>query len=88
MSCTERSRPRSSTAQRGDGGFTFVEVTIAAALILILAWLVASLIIDGTRAQKFAERQSRVTEITQDIVDPDSNLPVKKHVFIVFFKLD
>ena len=69
MSCTERSRPRSSTAQRGDGGFTFVEVTIAAALILILAWLVASLIIDGTRAQKFAERQSRVTEITQDIVD-------------------
>jgi type II secretory pathway pseudopilin PulG len=50
-------------------GFTFVEVTIAAALVLILAWLVATLIIDGTRAQKYAERQARVTEITQDIVD-------------------
>jgi V-type H+-transporting ATPase subunit a len=30
----------------------------------------------------------RFSEITQAIVDPDSNLPVKKHVFIVFFKSD
>jgi len=69
MTGTERFDDTARGADSRERGFTFIEVTIAAALVLILAWLVASLILDGTRAQKFAERQSRVTEITQDIVD-------------------
>ena len=54
---------------RDSRGFTLLEVTIAATLVLLLAWLVATLSIDGMRAQKFAERQSRSAEITQDILD-------------------
>jgi type II secretory pathway pseudopilin PulG len=54
---------------RDSRGFTLLEVTIAATLVLLLAWLVATLSIDGMRAQKFAERQSRSSEITQDILD-------------------
>jgi type II secretory pathway pseudopilin PulG len=69
MTRIDRSTQLPCRSRAAQGGFTFVEVTIAAALVLILAWLVASLIIDGTRAQKYAERQARVTEITQDIVD-------------------
>jgi type II secretory pathway pseudopilin PulG len=65
-------RPRSTDplprAER-EGGFSFLEATIASIMILMLAWLVATLTLDGSRAQKYAERQARVTEIAQDVVD-------------------
>lgn len=52
-----------------EAGFSLLEVTIASVMVLMLAWLVATLSIDGMRAQKYSERQARVTEITQDVVD-------------------
>lgn len=52
-----------------EAGFSFLEATIASIMMLLLAWLVATLSIDGMRAQKYSERQARVTEITQDVTD-------------------
>lgn len=60
---------RSGCQSRDSSGFTLLEVTIASTLLVMLAWLVATLSIDGMRAQKYAERQSRSAEITQDILD-------------------
>lgn len=52
-----------------EAGFSLIEVTIASVLVLMLAWLVSTLSVDGMRAQKYAERQARVTEIAQDVLD-------------------
>jgi type II secretory pathway pseudopilin PulG len=55
--------------RRAEAGFTFIEVTIASIMLLMLAYLVATLSVTGMDAQKYAERMARVTEITQDVVD-------------------
>jgi len=51
-----------------EAGYSLIEVIIAASLILMLAFLVLSMSMSGTEAQKYSERMSRVTEITQGIL--------------------
>ena len=50
-------------------GFTIVELTISAVILIMMTYAVTTLTISGSAAQKYAERVSRVTEIAQDIVD-------------------
>ncbi|MHC5063376.1 MAG: hypothetical protein ACYTG5_05325 [Planctomycetota bacterium] len=50
-------------------GYSLIELVITMSLILMLAFLVLSMSITGTRAQKYAERMTRVTEITQQLLD-------------------
>ncbi len=64
---TQLSRERDRA--RLEGGFSLLELTIASMMVLMLAWLVTTLSLDGMRAQKFTERTARVTEITQDVLD-------------------
>ena len=52
-----------------EGGCSFLEATVASIMMLLLAWLIATLSVDGMRAQRFAERTARVTEIAQDVID-------------------
>ena len=56
-------------SRSSESGFSLLEVTIASIMLLMLAWLVATLSLDGMRAQKYSERTARVTEITQDVID-------------------
>ena len=60
---------RPATDRRHRGGFSLVEVIISAVILVILVYMVVSLTMSGTAAQKYAERVNRVTEITQDLVD-------------------
>lgn len=53
---------------RAEAGFTLVELVFAAALLSILGYFVTSLMISGGAAQRYAERNSRVTEIGQELV--------------------
>ncbi|MBI5852096.1 MAG: hypothetical protein HZB39_13870 [Planctomycetes bacterium] len=65
----ERQRFDSRDHSRTDGGFSLLELTIASMMVLMLAWLVTTLSLDGMRAQKYTERTARVTEIAQDVLD-------------------
>lgn len=50
-----------------------IEMVIATMMLLALSFLVTNMIISGNSAQKFADRQGRVTEITQETLDDISN---------------
>lgn len=52
---------------RTQRGYSLLEVTISFTLLAILASLVTSFALSGSDAQKFAERLSRVTEVTQEL---------------------
>lgn len=69
MTDLDAARPAHARPASREAGFSFLEVTIASIMVLMLAWLVATLSMDGMRAQKYAERQARVTEIAQDVLD-------------------
>lgn len=51
------------------GGFTLVEMVIAATLLGIMVMAVSTLSVSGMQAQEYARRLTRATEITQDVVD-------------------
>lgn len=51
-----------------EAGYSLIEVIIAASLVLMLAFLVLSMSMSGTEAQKYSERMTRVTEITQSLL--------------------
>ena len=55
--------------QDSQAGFTLIELIIGAVLVLVLAFLVASLAIRGADAQKYAERVARAMEISQGLTD-------------------
>ncbi len=59
------------SATNGDkrGGFTLVELMVSSAVLISLIYFVTALSQSGSRAQRYAERVNRVTEITQDLVD-------------------
>jgi hypothetical protein len=50
-------------------GFSLIELSVAAVLVTVLAFLVSTLSRSGMEAQRYAERLGRVTEITQDLLD-------------------
>ncbi len=52
-----------------EAGFTMLEMTIAAMMLLALSFLVTSLILSGTSSSKYADRLGRVTEISQEVMD-------------------
>ena len=61
------SNRRPSTAR--DGGFSMVEVIVAATILILLVLMVTTLMISGSDAAKLAERSNRATEVAQDLVD-------------------
>jgi hypothetical protein len=61
--CTSRRRPD------GEAGFSLVEVVISSVLLILMTYVVTTLTISGSAAQKYAERVNRITEIAQDISD-------------------
>ncbi len=63
-------------------GFTMIEMVMATVMLLALAFLVTSMIITGTDAQKFSDRLGRVTEISQEILgDIQGDLQAAIRVF-------
>lgn len=50
-------------------GLSLVEVMATAMVLIIMVWMFTTLSISGTRAQKFAGRLNRATEIAQDLTD-------------------
>ena len=64
-----REDSRNACSRRRDRGFTMVEVIVAAAILVLMVMMVTTLMISGTAASKYAERQNRATEIVQDLVD-------------------
>lgn len=50
-------------------GLSLVEVMVTAVVLTIMVWMVTTLSVSGTNAQKFAGRLSRATEIAQDLTD-------------------
>jgi len=51
------------------GGFTMVEFVVTSALLAVAGYFLTSLMVSGAAAQRYAERNARVTEITQELVD-------------------
>ncbi len=54
---------------RRQTGFSMIELIITATIVIILVYMVTTLSISGTDAQKFAERANRATEISQNLLD-------------------
>ena len=54
---------------RRDSGFSMVEIIVCATILVLLACIVTTLMISGSEAARYAERQNRTTEIAQDLVD-------------------
>lgn len=68
--------------RRNEVGFTMIEMVMATVMLLSLAFLVTSMIISGTDAQRFSDRLGRVTEISQDILaDMQRDLQAAVRVF-------
>lgn len=57
------------TQTRQQEGFTLVELVISATVLVMLMYMVSTLAESGNDAHKYGERITRVTEITQSIVD-------------------
>lgn len=51
------------------GGFSMIELIVAATLLALMALAVATLSVSGADAQEYAARLNRVTELNQDMVD-------------------
>jgi type II secretory pathway pseudopilin PulG len=56
-------------ARTRSAGYSLVEVIIAAVLLAMMIFAVATLSLSGTEAQEYARRLNRVTEVTQDVLD-------------------
>ncbi|MEY4672995.1 MAG: hypothetical protein RL148_779 [Planctomycetota bacterium] len=54
------------TSQRG---FTLVELAVSAVILVVMVVVIGNLASTGTKAQEYAKRLNRVTEIGQDIAD-------------------
>lgn len=54
---------------RRQQGFSLVEVVIAAAIFMVLALLVSTLVITGSDAQDLGRRIAKMTEVAQEITD-------------------
>lgn len=51
------------------GGFSLLEVMVTASLIVVLGYFISTLMISGAAAQKYAQRNTHVTEIGQELAD-------------------
>ena len=50
-------------------GFTLVELALSAVILVVMVLVIGNLAATGTKAQEYAKRLNRVTEIGQDIAD-------------------
>ena len=83
-----RVAPRAATSGHSSiGGYSLIEVMISATLLMLMVYVVSALTIRGSDAQKYAERLSRVTEITQGISD-DVRAELRSSVRIFFDDAD
>ena len=65
----ERESRETARATALSAGFTMVEVIVTSSLLVVLGYFISTLMISGAAAQKYAERNARVTELTQELVD-------------------
>lgn len=55
---------------RGDAaGYSLIELVISSALLAMMIFAVSTLSLSGSQAQEYARRLTRVTEITQEVMD-------------------
>lgn len=50
-------------------GFTLVELALSAVILVVMVLVIGNLAATGTKAQEYAKRLNRVTEVGQDIAD-------------------
>ena len=56
-------------SQPSDGGFSLVELLVGAVLLTTMLYAVATLSVSGTAAADLAQRMTRISEVSQEIVD-------------------
>jgi len=56
-------------SQPSDGGFSLVELLVGAVLLTTMLYAVATLSVSGTAAADLAQRMTRTSEVSQEIVD-------------------
>lgn len=62
--------PRSAAgARRADSGYSLIELVISSALLAMMIFAVSTLSLSGSQAQEYSRRLTRVTEITQEVID-------------------
>ena len=52
-----------------EAGFSMVELIVAATILILMVLMVSTLMLSGSDASKFAERNNRATEVGQDLID-------------------
>lgn len=52
-----------------NSGFTLVELALSAVILVVMVLVIGNLAATGTKAQEYAKRLNRVTEVGQDIAD-------------------
>ncbi len=55
--------------QHRHAGFTLVELALSAVILVVMVLVIGNLAATGTKAQDYAKRLNRVTEVGQDIAD-------------------
>ena len=66
----KREASTSEAARRSrDAGFSLIELVVSSVLLAMMIFAVATLSLSGTRAQEYSRRLTRVTEITQEVLD-------------------
>lgn len=60
---------RNLSEMRCDRGFTLLEVILSSTILTVMVFLMTTLSISGSDAQKYAERLNRTTEIAQRLLD-------------------
>ena len=63
------SRTNVGERRSAEAGFSLLEALVSATILMTMVFVVSTLSMSGTNAQKYSERVGRVTEISQDLVD-------------------
>lgn len=66
---SDTGRPAGRMTTSAEAGVTFLELIIAVAMIVVIAFMTMAMSKTGADAQDYAQRQRRVTEVTQSISD-------------------
>ena len=54
---------------RAEAGYSMIELVISSVILGMMIYAVTTLSISGGQAQEYARRLSRVTEVTQELID-------------------
>lgn len=68
-SSTTQLRRQASPVAPAQAGFSMVELIVAATILILMVLMVSTLMLSGSDASKFAERNNRATEVGQDLID-------------------